>query len=989
MNAVVGMGAGGVVGANGADSTDGAMLGELFGRFDGVDAIAVVEGGRAMTYRELGEVVARWARVLLACGVGPGSSVVSAVPRSLESVVAVRAVAAAGGCFVPVDVADPGERVGRIVAGVGAVVGLTTRAAVLSGVGVGKGISWLVLDDLAMVARAAAESSAPVTDADRAGRLMPAHPAYLIHTSGTTGAPKGVVVTHSGLGALTRHLLDRYATTPDSTVLHAHSPAFDAHLLELLAAFAAGARLVIEPPEVVAGAELTALLAEHRVTHLLTTPAVLATLRPDAVPTLTTVVVGGESCPPELVCTWASRVNLHNGYGPTEATVMATQSAPLRAGEPVTIGCPLPEVVTCLLDSRLRPVLEGARAELYLGGPCLAQGYRDDPATTATHFIADPTGTGTRLYRTGDLVGPRPDGGYEFLGRIDTQLSLRGRRIEPAEIEAALLTDPTIAQAAVHITTPNTPTARLIAYIVPTPTASADEFGIPGSEALPVTELIGAVPGSIAPTDEFGTPFPERSPAAESIRVVPTVHATAMTGESETPGSGAAESDSATTESDADSASAVPDMAAAFDSAAAMARLRTILPAALVPATLITLDELPLTANGKLDRAALPAPDITPYRAPRTPLEHLIAATFAAACELDLVGIDDDFFAIGGNSLTGVGVSAELAEATNIPITVRWLYTAPTVATMAHRIQTHCADTDPGADALATVLPLRTTGTRPPLFCVHSAVPLAWCYTGLAQHITDRPVYGLQAPTLTSHSDERTAATCSTSRSDPAHAGESPSGTARNLTVDFLADTYATEINRLHPTGPVHLLGWSLGGQLAHATAIRLRAEGRDVTTLAMLDSVVLPDHADPPPRPRMRDLLTHLLGDEPGDADALPDLSADEAATELAAAGPTLGQGLTPEQLTDLHAAYADGVRLSHGYRPDLFDGDLLYFCATEGQTAFLDASMWRPYVTGHLTEHRVHTTHAQLTNPDVVARIGPILDHHLRTVETVAVPR
>ncbi|MGW6120571.1 amino acid adenylation domain-containing protein [Nocardia sp. NPDC055165] len=932
-----------------------STLPELFGGFEGADTVAVVDGGRSMTYRELGESAARWARVLIACGATSGSPVLTAIPRSLESVLAVRAIAAAGACLTPIDVGDPGERVARIIAGSGAVLGLTTRAARPGRSGDSAGVTWLLLDDAETLAHVADQRSDPVTDADRRDRLTCAHLAYLIHTSGTTGAPKGVAVTHRGLAPLTGHLLDRYRTTPDSVVLHAHSPAFDAHLLELLAAFAAGARLVIEPPTVVAGAELTGLIAQHRVTHLLTTPAVLATLRPADVPSLAVVVVGGEACPPELVATWASRVRLHNGYGPTEATVMATQSAPLVAGEPVTIGAPLPTVVALLLDPRLRAVPAGARAELYLGGPCVAQGYLGDPATTAARFVADPRGGGERVYRTGDLVGPRAGGGYEFLGRIDSQLAVRGRRIEPAEVEAALLTDPAIAHAAVDIADAGTPAARLIGYVVPTrasvragpqhpfaPNIAADSASVP---------VRGSADLSASGTAADGASVPVRGSADPSApdAIFDSASALARRGPEH-----------------------VFSSDITFDATATLARLRTVLPAAMVPAALVTLDRLPLTANGKLDRAALPTPSSTPYRSPQTPLQHLIATTFATACHLDTVGADDDFFAIGGNSLTGVSVSAQLAQSTDTPITVRWLYTAPTVAALAHRIETYRADADPGADALATVLPLRTGGTRPPLFCVHSAVPLAWCYTGLARHITDRPVYGLQAPTL------------SGTRSGQATSGAHVTARPDALTVDFLARTYATEITRLQPDGPLHLLGWSLGGQLAHATAVRLRAGGRDVATLAMLDSVVIPDHADPPPRPRMRDLLTHLLGDEPDDADALPDLSAEQAAAELAAAGATLGSGLAAAQLTRLHEAYADGVRLSHGYRPDRFDGDLLYFCATQGMTAFLDAQMWRPFVTGRLIEHPVDTTHAQLTNADVVAHIGPILDRHLRAAET-----
>ncbi|MFD8104564.1 amino acid adenylation domain-containing protein [Nocardia fluminea] len=1000
-----------------ACSATTSTLGALFSEFDKADTVAVVDGGRSMTYRELGESAARWARVLIASGATPGAPVLSAIPRSLESVLAVRAIAAAGACLTPIDVGDPDERVARIIAGSGAVLGLTTRAARPGGSGDSSGVTWLMLDDAETLARVADQSSEPVTDADRRGRLTPAHPAYLIHTSGTTGAPKGVAVTHRGLAPLTAHLLDRYRTTPDSVVLHAHSPAFDAHLLELLAAFAAGARLVIEPPTVVAGPELTALIAEHRVTHLLTTPAVLATLRPADVPSLAVVVVGGEACPPELVATWAPRVRLHNGYGPTETTVMATQSAPLVAGEPVTIGAPLPEVTALLLDSHLRAVPAGARAELYLGGPCVAQCYIGDPASTAARFVADPRGSGERVYRTGDLVGPRADGGYEFLGRIDTQLAIRGRRIEPAEIETALLTDPTIAHAAVDIADPGTPTVRLIAYVVPTRPAphpdpqppfapnttpgsaptlacgSSDPTALEamsasgstlayGSSDPAVSETMSATASALACGSSDPAAVEAMSASGSTLAygssdpaVSETMSATAsaLACGSSDPAAVEAMSASASQPARPASEEAVVAPGITFDAAASLARLRTVLPAALVPAALVTLDRLPLTANGKLDRAALPTPPATLYRPPKTPLQHLIATTFAAACHLDSVGADDDFFAVGGNSLTGVSVSAQLAQSTNTPITVRWLYTAPTVAALAHRIETYRTDADPGADALATVLPLRTGGDHPPLFCVHSAVPLAWCYTSLARHIADRPVYGLQAPTLSAA--PVTSGEYATVRPSPPAV----------LTVDFLAMTYATEINRLQPDGPIHLLGWSLGGQLAHATAVRLRAEGRDVATLAMLDSVVVPDQADPPPRPRMRDLLTHLLGDEPDDADTLPDLSAEQAAAELAGAGASLGSGLTAGQLTRLHEAYADGVRLSHGYRPDRFDGDLLYFCAAQGMTAFLDAQMWRPFVTGRLVEHPVDATHAQLTNADVVAHIGPILNRHLRAVETV----
>ncbi|GAA5087421.1 amino acid adenylation domain-containing protein [Nocardia iowensis] len=851
------------------------------------DAVAVQDGARTMTYRELDDTSSKWARQLMAGGARPGEFVAIAIPRSLESVLALWAVAKSGACFVPVDPADPADRIATVIADSGARQGITV-VAVRDGlpcdtgyaarqdgdtdesVG-GCGTHWLVLDDPRAIAETERLAGTPIADDERPRSLRPDHPAYLIYTSGTTGTPKGVLVTHRGLGSLTDYITEHYGVGRDSVVLHAHAPSFDAHLLELLACFAAGARLAVEPPSVIAGGALARLIADSGGTHFLTTPAVLATLSPTDLPGLRAVVVGGETCPAELVREWAPHVRLFNGYGPTETTVMATQTGPMTPGEPVTIGAALPGVLAVVFDSRLTRVPPGARGELYLGGIGVADGYLRNPAGTAVRFVADPFGIGQRLYRTGDLVSAGPDGAFEFLGRVDGQVEVRGRRIEPAEIETALLAGPEIAHAVVTVADAGRPEARLVGYVV-------------AAEGSP------------------------------------------------------------------------------FDSAATVRRLRDTLPAALVPSALIELDRLPVSGNGKVDRAALPTPVATPrpYRAPETTTQRLVAEHMGRATGQHRVGLDDDFFEIGGNSLLGVAVSAELAAATEVPVTVRWLYTTPTVEALADRITGYDGVDAASDDALGVLLTLRGKGTRPPLFCVHSAVPLAWCYAGLARYVTDRPVYGLQAPTLT--------------------------GPVRAIsTIDELADSYVDAMLRVQPEGPYHLLGWSLGGQIAHAIAVRLRDRGASVAALAMLDSVVFPDGADPPPVPRMRDLLTHLLGDEPADADAAPELTAAEAAAELARAGASFGTGLSETQLERLHRGYVDGVALSHGYRPGVFDGDLLYFSATRGPTELFGADIWRPFVTGDLIEHPVEATHAQLTNAAVVEVIGPILARHL---ERVAVP-
>ncbi|MFQ6391825.1 AMP-binding protein [Nocardia sp. KC 131] len=350
------------------------------------DAVALGDGERTMTYRELDEASSRWARELMAGGAGPGEFVVVAVPRSLESVLALWAVAKSGACFVPVDPTEPAPRIATIIADSGARQGLTVAtvrrnlpcsggsarrngvehgaAATGSGDPVAtdsrdadrrgapgvpqrdtqrarryvvpggqRGIDWLVLDDPRAVSRIARRAATPVDNADRARALRPGHPAYLIYTSGTTGTPKGVAVTHRGLGPLTGYITEHYGVHQDSVVPHAHTPSFDAHLLELFAAFAVGALLVIEPPSVVVGDALAQLIEDSGITHFLTTPAVLATLSPTEVPGLEVVVVGGEACPSDLVRRWAPHVRLFNGYGPTETALRWSIADRLRRAD--------------------------------------------------------------------------------------------------------------------------------------------------------------------------------------------------------------------------------------------------------------------------------------------------------------------------------------------------------------------------------------------------------------------------------------------------------------------------------------------------------------------------------------------------------------------------------------------------------------------------------------------------------------------------------
>ena len=693
----------------------------------GGERIAVSGQGRTVSYRELDELTAQWARELIAHGAGPEVVVAVALTRSVESVMALWAVARAGAVFFPVNPADPPARVVKLITDSRATLGITlTRWRTPL---VATTLDWMELDSDEFTCAAASRPITAVTDAERIRPLRAAHPAYLIYTSGSTGAPKGVLSTHEGLATLSDDLLTRYAVHRDSAMLQTHSPYCDASMLEYLAAFASGARLVVPAPDIVAGERLSQVIQQYPITHLVLTPAILATLDPNRLPSLRSVTVGGDKCPPALADRWATRVTMYNSYGPTEATVIVTQTDPLEPKSEMTIGRALPGVQILVLDARLRPAPRGARGELYLAGDALARGYLGRPAITAQCFVANPFGLeGTRMYRTGDVVRERSDGTLEYVGRSDVQISLRGQRIEPSEVEHALSADEEVTQAVVRMWRSETLGDRLIGYVV-----AADEEH--------------------------------------------------------------------------------------FDRTAVLARLRTVLPPAMIPATLIPLRAIPINpSSGKTDRSALPDPQVQArpaFRPPRSQIERTVADEIAAVTGQTGIGLDDNFFELGGNSLLGVELCQRLSEQTGNAVAMSWLFT-PTVQTLATAIES-ASDVTVDGSALDTILPLRGDGSGTPLICLHSAVPLSWCYAGLLQYVTDRPIYGLQSPAITAESH-------------------------RFHTVEELAELYLHELTHAQPQGPYNLLGWSLGGQLAHALAVALRANGHHVGLLVMLDSVAFTD---------------------------------------------------------------------------------------------------------------------------------------------------
>ncbi|MCD7441170.1 amino acid adenylation domain-containing protein [Streptomyces lincolnensis] len=411
-----------------------------------------------LSYAELDARAERLARVLAGRGVAPGDVVAVLMPRSADRIVAVLAVALAGAAFLPVDPGLPRERVDLVL---------------------GDARPSYVIRDIA----------ADGPPGDLPAVYHPRHAAYVIHTSGSTGVPKGVVVENRGLAALARTQIERFGLGPDSRVLQFSAPGFDASVMELLMAFASGGALIVPPADgPLVGESLERALTDGGITHALIPPAALATLPDGDFPELRTLIVGAEACPGELVARWAPGRRMANAYGPTESTVCATISTPLTGDQAPPIGRPVTDTRTHVLDAWLRPVPPGVVGELYLSGAGVARCYLGRPGLTAERFVADPFGAaGDRMYRTGDLVRWTAYGELAYVGRADDQVKIRGFRIEPGEIEAVLARHPHIARAAVVVREDEPGERRLVGYVVPGTGAVPDpaELRRHAEEALP------------------------------------------------------------------------------------------------------------------------------------------------------------------------------------------------------------------------------------------------------------------------------------------------------------------------------------------------------------------------------------------------------------------------------------------------------------------------------------------------------------------------
>ncbi|HKV33206.1 MAG TPA: amino acid adenylation domain-containing protein [Pyrinomonadaceae bacterium] len=673
------------------------------------DKIAIETLEEQITYRELNRRAEKLAQRLRRDGVGPEVFVGVMVERSPELIVALLGIAKAGGVYVPLNPNDPEKRREFIVQDAG-VRALVTKEFVAEALG---------------EARLKTDEKADVS---------PDNLAYLMYTSGSTGIPKGVGITHRNVVGFAKTA--NYAKfDSEETFLHLAPISFDASTLEIWAALLNGARLVIYPPTVPSLSELGELVARTQVTTLFLTTGLFHQFVDSNVTNIGAVrqlLTGGDALNPVLLekgLEQIENVTITNCYGPTESTVMAC-AYPVerdRQTTSVPIGRPLSNTRLYIINA-MQPAGIGERGELFIGGHGLGRGYHTRPDLTAERFTPDPYGPepGARLYQTGDAARYLNDGLIQFLGRVDDQVKISGFRIEPREIEAVLSAHPELKAAVVIAKEQTVDQKLLVAYFVPNTEGGTS-------------------------SDELRTYLKER------------------------------------------------------------------LPEYMVPAVFVPLEELPLTAHGKVDRAALPAPQVSltragrEYLAPQNDLQQQLVDIWEELFKVHPIGITDNFFELGGHSLQMIMLVARVEERLGKRVQMAELFEDPTIEHLADLI-------GHGKENLlqSLIVPLRPEGSLPPIFGPHASGGNVWCYKDIVQYLgNDQSFFGIQPR-------------------------EPENGMAVYHTdVEAMASDYVEAIRGFQPVGPYWLAGWSMGGLIAFEMARQLQQQGQEIGMLALIDTGV------------------------------------------------------------------------------------------------------------------------------------------------------
>ena len=688
------------------------------------NAIAVEFDQENVTYRELNRRANALAHKLRQEGVGPEVFVGVMLERSVELIVSLLAVAKAGGVYVPLNLAEPSPRVRFILKDAGISILVTSKQIADSMPDTTK---------LNVVCVDTDEFRNPEIEFgyNPVNAVGPENLAYLMYTSGSTGTPKGVCISHRNVLGLVKSA--NYADLNSEEIFLQFAPvSFDASTFEIWACLLNGARLMVYPPGTPSLSEMGGFISRTQVTTLFLTTGLFHQFMEADVGSIGAVrqlLTGGDALSSTHLSKALNQIEhcqFVNCYGPTEATVMVCcyRVTPDYSAASVPIGRPISNARVYITNG-MQPVAVGERGELFVTGAGLGRGYHNRPDLTAEHFLPDPYGSGPggRLYRTGDAARYLKNGLIEFLGRVDDQVKISGYRIEPGEIEAALLEHPEVTAALVlaHEDAPGD--KRLVAYVVANP---------------------------------------QNTPTTEDLR----------------------------------------------------SHLKERLPDYMVPSLFVMLDAMPLTQHGKVDKAALPVPQLSlsragrEYVAPKNGLQQQLVEIWEELFKFHPIGVTDNFFELGGHSLQMIMLMARVEERLGKRVTMAELFNDPTIEHLSELIG-HGKE-----NLLQTLLvPLQAEGTKLTMFSPHASGGHVWCYKELVQHLgQEQPFYGVQAR-----------------RPD--------TGLVYHTEIEPMASDYVEAIRSVQPHGPYMLGGWSMGGVIAFEMARQLQAQGEEIAMLALMDA--------------------------------------------------------------------------------------------------------------------------------------------------------
>ncbi|MBZ5507161.1 MAG: amino acid adenylation domain-containing protein [Acidobacteriia bacterium] len=859
-------------------------------------ATAAVCGSAELSYEQLNQNANRLAHWLRDQGIGRESRIGVFGTRGLEMLTTLLGVLKSGAAFVPLDPEHPDVRINSILIKAKIDVLATSADLVMRGRELAAGASeppqlicWHNIPDECGVSNPATWTNQPVSNPGVINGLRDL--AYVCHTSGSTGIPKGAMVEHRGM---LNHLLAKVnilGLNEESVVAQNASHCFDISIWQFFAALVAGGRVVVYPPEALFHpGSMLALVEQDGITVLETVPSLLEMMLNELaagvkLPNLSYLISNAELLPVPLSRRWSQRfphVALVNTYGATECSDDTTHQI-VRDLSEATVRIPVGQSIAgaqhYVLDHELRPLPAGCIGQIAIAGDVVGRGYLANPAATARTFVPDPfRADGARLYLTGDLGRWNSAGELDFLGRTDNQVKVHGHRVELTEIEAALARVPGLRQVVV-VVSDEQGSQRLLAYWV----GDAD------------------VDGNILRN-----------------------HA------------------------------------------------RKELPVYMVPNAFVQMPALPLTANGKVDRQALPKPtesNASGFVPPRDEVEFKVAKLWKDELNISAVGVFDNFFERGGHSLKAVSLINRLQGEFKISLPLRTLFDHQTIDSLSRVIRERCQNASPLSQAAGRLVPLQAGNPSTlPLFLVHPHGGTVFCYQALAAALGDQvTVFGIQCRGL--------------------EEGEEPLAS-----IPAMAAEYIKDIRLAQPEGPYQIAGWSLGGPIAFEVARQLESAGSKVALLGIFDSAIPSSSGKSleqllPPSMGANDFGSEMSmasfarwffrADEK-QFEGLSDTQIVNALKEMAQRAGMLPPDVSPAMLKRFIAvAISSGLAL-YGFQPENpVQTDIVLFRAA--QSLVDDPQWWAPWTRGAVETVTVNGSHYDMVFPPAVQTLAAALKEKL----------